>query len=688
MTRFAAGLLVLLAAAAVVAAVAGGRAGAGACSPCFSGDALFGVAVAPDGRIVAVGVDGVGTSGAGLLLRRYLPGGGLDPSFAHGGQETLTDLFFASSLATRVSAVGPDGRFLVWDEYHVASFGADGQLDPSFGDAGVVAFPYPESLVGVVRLADGRTIVASQNTAIRRLEADGSIDRGYGSQGVVDTSKLFGIKAIALAPDGSLLVAGQPPGGGVVLIRLLADGRIDRAFGRDGMVALAADDWDTVTLAARADGRILVGLAPYLERLLPDGSPDPGFGSGGRLNLGRRDSRVSPASFAPLPNERTVVLLSDGTLLRLLPDGSLDPPFGSGGFVDAVTGYPRAMAAAADGSVFVAGSTSYVGGDTVLAHYQRDGTPDLRFTDFALGRSELYSASLEHGYRRLSQTALISGPLTISPDRDRIAYLSDRTGSVQLYVAAADDSREQRVTGLDPGDPGLISNDPSIVYWQPSRIGWSPQGDRIAFTAARTPCLVGESSCDPAGTWIVNADGSDPHQLAAGATFLSWSPDGRQVLLLDLNGRVLVARIDGGRSRFLANANDAAWSPRGNEIALRVPHSRGESIELVRPNGRLIAKLGPGAGAGWAPNGRELWVKGDPSISLFHSDGRLLTVLRGAVDPQWTPDGRLAYENGSGVHIADARGHTIYKTKRVSLVPFPLTPAWTSPTTFIVLRFG
>lgn len=679
MGRFAGGLLVLLAAAAVAATVAGSGARAGACSPCFSGDALFGVAVAPDGRIVAVGVDGVGTNRPGLLLRRYLPGGGLDPSFADGGQETLTDVF-ASSLAIRVSAVGPDGRFLVWDEYHVASFGADGQLDPAFGDAGVVAFPYPEFLVGVVRLADGRAIVASQNTGIRRLEADGSIDTGYGSQGIVDTSKLFGIRAIALAPDGSLLVAGQPPGGGVVLIRLLADGRIDRAFGRDGVVALAADDRYTVTLAARADGRILVGLAPYLERLLPDGSPDPGFGSGGKLN-------VSPASFAPLPDGKTVVLLSGGTLLRLLPDGSLDPSFGSGGFVDAVTGYPRAMAAAADGSVFVAGSTSSLGGHSVLAHYQRDGTPDLRFTDFALGRSDLYSASLQHGYRRLSQTALISGPLTISPDRHRIAYLSDRTGSEQLYTAAADGSHEQRVTGGDPGDPALISNGP-IVYWQPNRIGWSPQGDRIAFTAARTPCLVGESSCDPAGTWIVNADGSDPHQLAAGATFLSWSPDGRQVLLLDLNGRVMAASIDGGRSRFLANANDAAWSPRANEIALRVPHARGESIELVRPNGRLIAKLGPGAGAGWAPNGRELWVKGDPSISLFRSDGRLLTVLRDAIDPQWTPDGRLAYENRSGVQIADARGHTIYKTKRVSLVPFPLTPAWTSPTTFIVLRFG
>jgi uncharacterized delta-60 repeat protein len=561
------------------------------------------------------------------------------------------------------------------------SFLADGRLDSSFGTGGVVTVPSSE--FGVVGLVDGRVIVASPNTGIRRLEADGSIDPGYGSHGVADTSALITIKGIALAADGRLLVDGALPGGGVAVMRLLADGRVDQTFGREGTVALQADQRDPVYLAVEADGRILVSHAPYQERLLPDGTRDPGFGNGGKLNLGN-------VQFAPQPDGRILVFLSGGWVVRLLADGSLDASFGSGGFVSAATGYSRAFAAAADRSVFVVGSAWYLGGGALLDHYLPDGTPDLRFGDFATGRKELYSASLHHGYRLLSRGALTSGPITISPDRQRIAYLSDRTGSEQLYIAGADGSHEQRITGSNPGDPSVIWSS-GLAYLQP-RIGWSPQGNRIAFTAAGSPCLTG-TSCDPAGTWIVNADGSDPHQVSNGTAFLSWSPDGRQVLLLDVAAeRVLVAGVEGGPTHVLSDVNsaDAIWSPDGNEIALTLINDTGpRSIELVDPKERVIAKLGHATGLAWAPDGHKLAIRTagnatGQNISLIRADGRLLTVFKGVggYNPQWTPVGHIVYEDRTGVHIATANGRPLYTTRHVDLSWDTLL--WTSPSTFIV----
>src|SRR5262249_21190530 len=283
------------------------------------------------------------------------------------------------------------------------------------------------------------------------------------------------------------------------------------------------------------------------------------------------------------------------------------------------------------------------GGDAVLAHYQPDGTPDLRFSDFADGRSELYLADLRHGYRQLSHGALVNDALALSPDRHRLAYVSDRTGTRQLYVAAADGTQEQRLTGADPDDPAWLIGGPI----------WSPDGNQIAFTAAPTPCLL-DTPCDP-GTWIINADGSDPHQLTHGIGLLGWSPDGHRILLYDTPAeRVLVANSDGGSRHVLANVNtaEAAWSPRGNEIALTVIHDHDRSIELVRPSGRLTASLGVGYHFAWAPNGRALLTTGEPSVPVFRPDGHRLTLIRNAFNPQWTANSRLAYENRSGVHLA------------------------------------
>jgi uncharacterized delta-60 repeat protein len=124
------------------------------------------LALQPDGKIVAAGNDG----GRGLLLARYTPNGTLDQGFGSGGR-VLTELD-GNSEATGV-AVQPDGKIVAAgrtrdgsvDTYAVARYDAAGSLDLSFGRRGVVvsrlaALPkIVRAAAGVVLQADGKIVV-------------------------------------------------------------------------------------------------------------------------------------------------------------------------------------------------------------------------------------------------------------------------------------------------------------------------------------------------------------------------------------------------------------------------------------------------------------------------------------------------------------------------------------------------
>jgi len=135
-----------------------------------------------------------------------------------------------------------------------------------------------------------------------------------------------------------------------------------------------------------------------------------------------------------------------------------------------------------------------------------------------------------------------------SPDGTRLAFRSLRDGNAEIYVMDADGSNQQRLTE-DPGDD--------------SSPAWSPDGSRIAFHS------------DRAGgrhVFVMKADGSDVTQITTGDVrdgFPSWSPDGewlafdRQVTRDDVE--ILVIRLDG--SELINVTNDAArdafpaWGP-------------------------------------------------------------------------------------------------------------------------------
>ena len=169
-----------------------------------------------------------------------------------------------------------------------------------------------ESAFGVAVQADGRIVAAGPTTwleaghpsdfALARYTRSGKLDASFGKSGKVVTD-LGGdgdfARAVAMQPDGKILVAGQSDArdqrGDFALLRYTRSGKLDASFGSGGKVLtdLADHSLDEASaLAVQPDGKILVAGRSWntyaLVRLTARGQLDASFGRGGKVltNLG------------------------------------------------------------------------------------------------------------------------------------------------------------------------------------------------------------------------------------------------------------------------------------------------------------------------------------------------------------------------------------------------------------------
>lgn len=224
---------------------------------------------------------------------------------------------------------------------------------------------------GAVLMASerGRGVVAAQ---IRR---DGSLDPAFGTRGVArvavptlpaseprQIALPFGLLDVLRRPDGRLLLVGSGTARSryelprLVLVQLLADGSLDKAFGQGGIAVpgVQASCGGRCRLAALAPGGgIVVGgntgsVDPSIEhdpnapasfqwvvaRLAPSGAPDASFGNGGLVPIPGALGRNAGATATALLPDGRIVAYGRGPvvpwLTRLLPDGTPDPSFHGG----------------------------------------------------------------------------------------------------------------------------------------------------------------------------------------------------------------------------------------------------------------------------------------------------------------------------------------------------------------------
>ncbi|HEV7399795.1 MAG TPA: hypothetical protein VGN84_05950 [Solirubrobacterales bacterium] len=202
--------------------------------------------------------------------------------------------------------------------------------------------------------------------------APGYPDPSFGRRGVVklDLDRASDIVAADIAGDRrrGFAVVTRSADDRSFLIRLTPAGSLDSSFGDSGSVSLPGGPWNAVDMAA--DGTIVIAGSENndlaVARFIPDGHPDPSFGSGGTTIVHAlalppsssyfRDFDDPREAFADAEVEPDGSLLAVGNLrlykkrvgeeeehsyldsgtvaARFRADGSLDPSFGEGGTTD------------------------------------------------------------------------------------------------------------------------------------------------------------------------------------------------------------------------------------------------------------------------------------------------------------------------------------------------------------------
>ena len=155
------------------------------------------------------------------------------------------------------------------------------------------------------------------------------------------------------------------------------------------------------------------------------------------------------------------------------------------------------------------------------------------------GSSEIYLLNPKSGdvLRRLTRNGRIDISPTWSPDGKKIAFVSDREGSPQIWVMNSDGSNQKRLTYQ-----GKYNQSPR----------WSPNGDLIVFSSRDEKYVFDIFTIDP----------NDPSKITrltqnqGNNVEPSWSPDGRHIVFSSTRtGRseLYIMTSDGFTQRRLTN---------------------------------------------------------------------------------------------------------------------------------------
>lgn len=188
-------------------------------------DGAYGLVLQTDGKLVATGYTGSGTS-ASPFLARFTSSGALDIGFGSGGT-VVTDLGIGFNFGYGVSMNSDDKVLLtgvgsngVEQGCTVLRYLPDGSLDTSFDGDGIIVITFPATAIGgrfIHALANGSILVvgvASDDIltygAVLRILSDGALDTSFDTDGIVLTSGPWDeFWGGALQSDGKLVACGS-----------------------------------------------------------------------------------------------------------------------------------------------------------------------------------------------------------------------------------------------------------------------------------------------------------------------------------------------------------------------------------------------------------------------------------------------------------------------------------------------
>ena len=307
-------------------------------------------------------------------------------------------------------------------DFYVLRYLADGTLDTSFGTGGVARVtmtaaadyerPYSLAIQSDGKILVGGIVVGkSWTAAVARLNSDGSIDTGFGTSGRVTFTYVnkenAQVNKIRVATNGAILLAGTSAGN-FGIARLLANGKFDTGFNGTGKISISvsaqknSQDGGLSDLVIQQDGKYLAsGVSSSgprqprswsLVRLNPNGTLDPGFGSGGKVtnNLGgtwsvARNLHVYADGSILAGGDRLTSPYSTYVFIRYLSNGQPDTSFGDNGILTMEAGGAsriEGMFVEADGKIVGAGHWRDPGNtntNVMIMRLRSDGSMDETF---------------------------------------------------------------------------------------------------------------------------------------------------------------------------------------------------------------------------------------------------------------------------------------------------------------------
>lgn len=243
---------------------------------------VTGVAIQRDGKILLSGYC-INSGVSRFCAARYSGNDGSTDNSFNGSGTVSTGIASVDDRATAL-AVQPDGGILLAGycvnggnlDFCALRYTPEGLLDSSFNDTGSVITSIGSDADQANAMAlqpDGKILVAGQCAAgsvdgfcALRYTVSGALDSSFNGNGkvffVVPGAKNRA-NAVALQPDGKVVIGGTCASGGLgsfCLTRLLSAGQVDKSFGVNGTVVTSVTNGEAIgnALALQPDGKILL----------------------------------------------------------------------------------------------------------------------------------------------------------------------------------------------------------------------------------------------------------------------------------------------------------------------------------------------------------------------------------------------------------------------------------------------
>src|SRR5688572_27172271 len=344
-------------------------------------DLAYGIAIQPNGKIVAAGYSYIpSTAITDFAVTRYNTDGSLDNTFSGDGR--LITNFNGTDGATDV-AIQSNGKIVVaglvcqapttigYCDAAVARYTSNGMLDTTFNGDGKQTSDFGGgengAQGGLAIQSDGKIVVAGYMSngsdvdfAIYRYNANGSLDTTFSGDGKVNIG--FGAgrqdfaNDLAIQSDGKITVAGftgdaNNANNNFAIARLNTNGTLDVTFSGDGkqVTNMGADEYGS-GLVIQPNGKIvLVGQKRMGDITLPgvqtkfavvryntDGNLDASFNSTGKKIFSVIPGNDSYGQDVIVQVDGKIVLVgsdvsfisgNDFALVRLNSGGSFDSTF-------------------------------------------------------------------------------------------------------------------------------------------------------------------------------------------------------------------------------------------------------------------------------------------------------------------------------------------------------------------------